>query len=256
MVEPIVELLAYTPNPERVVAVAARRSYSGRSAKELWDELGDEEVLELLDRVIRQRHLSVLEHVYFTFAVEGVSRALSHQLVRHRIASYTQQSQQRANERHFEFVVPPEIEDDPVLALEFEETMNNLGRVYQRMLDKGVGKGLARYVLPNACTTKLIMTMNARSLFNLIAQRTCGVEEWEFRVVAAKIHEILMMVSPNIFKHAGPPCITDLICYEGERGEKCGRYKVIPGAVLRDGFHEDARDESHKIIRESRTMKR
>ena len=250
MAEPTVELLAYTPDPERVVAVAARRSYSRRPSKELWDELGDQEVLELLDRVIRRRHLSVLEHVYFTFAVEGVSRALSHQLVRHRIASYTQQSQQRASEQHFEFVVPPEIEDDPVLVREFQETMNNLGTLYQRMLDKGVRKGLARYVLPNACTTKLIMTMNARSLFNLISQRSCGVEEWEFRTVATKIHKALMTVAPKIFKYAGPPCVTELVCYEGENGERCGRYRMIPGAVLRDGFRKTAGDE---LLKHSKT---
>jgi len=250
MAEPTVELLAYSPDPERVVAVAARRSYSRHPAKELWDELGDEEVSELLYRVIRQRHLSVLEHVHFTFAVEGVSRALSHQLVRHRIASYTQQSQQRASEQHFEFVVPPEIEDDPVLVREFQETMNNLGTAYQRMLDKGVKKGLARYVLPNACTTKLIMTMNARSLFNLISQRICGVEEWEFRTVATKIHEVLMTVAPNIFKYAGPPCVTELVCYEGENGERCGRYRMIPGAVLRNGFRKTTGDE---LLKHSKT---
>lgn len=250
MAEPTVQLLAYTPEPERVVTMAARRSYSRRPAKELWDELSDQEVLQLVDRVIRQRHLSVLEHVNFTFAIEGISRALSHQLVRHRIASYSQQSQQRASEQHFEFVVPPEIEDDPVLVQEFEETMNNLGRVYQRMLDRGVRKGLARYVLPNACTTKLIMTMNARSLFNLISQRTCGVEEWEFRTVATKIREVLMTIAPNIFKHAGPPCVTDLVCYEGEKGEKCGRYKMIPGAVLRDGYRKMPTIELQELMKQ------
>lgn len=256
MAEPTVELLAYTPDPERVVAVAARRSYSRRPAKELWDELGDQEVSELLGRVIRQRHLSVLEHASFTFAIEGVSRAVSHQLVRHRIASYTQQSQQRVSEQHLEFVVPSEIEDDPVLVREFEETMTNLKRVYQKMLDRGIRKGQARYILPNACKTKLIMTMNARSLFNVISQRACGVEEWELRALATKIHEVLMIIAPNIFKYAGPPCVTELVCYEGQKGEKCGRYKMIPGAVLRDGFHRNARDELDKILRESSTRKR
>ena len=132
MTELIVELLAYTPNPEKVVAIAAKRSYSKRPARKLWEELSSQEVSELLDKVIRQRHLSILEHINFTLAIEGVSRVLSHQLVRHRIASYTQQSQQRTNEQDFTFVVPPEIGDDPLLFREFEETMNNLGKVYKK----------------------------------------------------------------------------------------------------------------------------
>ena len=201
----------------------------------MWDEMSDVEVSALLDRVISHRHLSVLEHANFTFAIEGISRAVSHQLVRHRIASYTQQSQQRVNEHDFDFIVPPEIQSNPALFREFEKKMNDLGEFYRRALQRGVTKAQARYVLPNACATRIIMTMNARSLFNLISQRACGVEAWEFRALAIKMHMILLTVAPNIFKYAGPKCITDLVCSEGKKGEKCGLYKIIPGAVLCDG---------------------
>lgn len=237
--EPTVELLAYTPNPERLVAVAARRSYDKRSTTRIWEEMTDAEVARLLHRVIRHGHTSVLEHINFTFAIEGISRALSHQLVRHRMASYTQQSQQRANDRDTAFIVPPEIERNSELANEFQDKVKALAEFYTRAIEAGIPKGQARYILPNACVTRIIMTMNARSLFNLISQRTCGVEEWEFRTLAYKIHQILLEVAPNIFIHAGQRCVTDLVCLEGKKGEKCGFYKNIPGAVLRDGFHSD-----------------
>ena len=241
--EPVIELLTYTPEPERLVAVAARRSYDKRSAMQIWEEMTDAEVARLLYRVIRHGHTSVLEHINFTFAIEGVSRALSHQLVRHRMASYTQQSQQRSNERDFDFTVPPEIRKNSELAKEFQEKVKALAEFYTRAIETGIPKGQARYILPNACVTRIIMTMNARSLFNLISQRTCGVEEWEFRMVASKIHQLLLEVAPNIFSHAGPRCITDLVCLEGKKGEKCGLYKNIPGAVLRDGFYRKSKDD-------------
>lgn len=245
--EPTVELLAYTPSPERLVAAAARRSYDKRSTMQIWAEMTDEEVTQLLDRVIRHGHTSVLEHINFTFAIEGISRALSHQLVRHRIASYSQRSQQRANERGFTFIVPPEIRKNAELTKEFQEKLKALAEFYTRAIESGIPKGQARYILPNACTTQIIMTMNARSLFNLISQRTCGVEEWEFRTVATRIHDILLTVAPGIFKYAGPMCVTDLVCLEGESGERCGRYKTIQGAVLRNGFHRKTKDELHKM---------
>ncbi len=235
--EPIVELLAYTPQPERLVAVVSRRSYDKRSAVEIWEGMTNAEVSQLIDRVIRHGHLSVLEHINFTFAIENVSRALSHQLVRHRMASYSQQSQQRADQRNFDFTMPPEIEQNADLAKEFQDKVRALTDFYVRAVDSGVPKGQARYILPNACATRIIMTMNARSLFNLISQRTCGIEEWEFRTVAFKMHQVLLEVAPNIFSHAGSRCVVDLVCLEGKKGEKCGLYKSIPGAVLRDGFN-------------------
>jgi thymidylate synthase (FAD) len=237
--EPIIELLTHTPEPERLVAVAAKRSYDKRSAMQIWEEMTDAEVARLLHRVIRHGHTSVLEHISFTFAIEGISRSLSHQLVRHRMGSYTQQSQQRSDQRGFAFTVPPEIRKNSELAIEFQEKVKALAEFYTRAIETGVPKGQARYILPNACVTRIIMTMNARSLFNLISQRTCGAEEWEFRMVASKIHRILLEVAPNIFSHAGPRCVVDLVCLEGEKGKKCGFYRNIPGAVLRDGFHID-----------------
>lgn len=236
MMEPVIELLTYTPEPERLVAVAARRSYDKRSAMQIWEQMTDAEVARLLHQVIRHGHTSVLEHINFTFAIEGISRALSHQLVRHRIASYTQQSQQRIDERDFAFTVPPEIRKNSELAKEFQEKVKALAEFYNRAIETGIPRGQARYILPNACATRIIMTMNARSLFNLISQRTCGIEEWEFRMVASKLHQILLGLAPNIFSHAGPRCVVDLVCLEGKKGEKCGLYKNIVGAVLRDGF--------------------
>ncbi|GAJ14208.1 unnamed protein product, partial [marine sediment metagenome] len=169
---------------------------------------------------------------------------------RHRVASYSQMSQQRTDERDFVFTIPPEIEKNGELAEEFREKVEALAGFYAKVVDKGIPKGQARYILPNACTTQVIMTMNARSLFNLIAQRTCGVEEWEFRMIATRIHQALLVVAPSIFRHAGPRCVTDLVCLEGKKGEMCGRYKSIPGAVLRDGFYRKTKDhlQSMRVI--------
>lgn len=252
MIEPVVELLTYTPEPEKLVAVAARRSYDKCSAAEMWEEITDEEVVRMLQQVIRHGHMSVLEHINFTFAIEGVSRVLSHQLVRHRVASYTQQSQQRSNESDFTFTIPPQIRENSKLSIEFQEKMKALAEFYTRVIETGIPKGQARYILPNACVTRIIMTMNARSLFNLISQRTCGVEEWEFRIVASKIHQVLLGVAPNIFRYAGPRCVTDLVCLEGKKGEKCGLYKEIPGAVLRDGFDGKIENELPTRVLENR----
>lgn len=245
---PVVELLTYTPEPEKLVAVAARRSYDKRPAKRIWEEMNDAEVSRLLDEVISHGHLSVLEHANFTFAIEGISRVLSHQLVRHRIASYTQQSQQRASEQDFDFIVPPAIRGDLALCREFQEKMSDLADFYRKALDRGITKGQARYALPNACTTRVIMTINARSLFNLISQRACGVEEWEFRALAIKMHMILLTVAPNLFKYTGPKCVMDLVCPEGEKGQKCGLYKIIPGAVLHNGHRKDVALRSYKNL--------
>jgi len=246
---PLVELLTYTPEPEKLIAVAARRSYDKRPAKQIWEEMNDVEVSRLLDRVIGHRHLSVLEHANFTFAIEGISRAVSHQLVRHRIASYTQQSQQRASEGDFDYIIPPAIQSDAALCQEFQEKMSDMVDFYRKALKKDIQRGQARYSLPNACMTRVIMTMNARSWFNLISQRACGVEEWEFRALAIKMHMVLLTIAPNIFKYAGPKCITDLVCCEGEKGQKCGLYKVIPGAVLRNGHQKMATIDLEGLIK-------
>ena len=176
-------------------------------------------------------HHSVLEHASFTFAISGISRVVSHQLVRHRIASYSQLSQQKSDASELEFVVPPDIRRAGELTFEYAELMSRCQEFYKKLVDRGVSLGTARYALPSGFSTRIVMTMNARSLLNLIAQRECAAEEWEFRQLATAIRRELMGVAPRIFKHAGTECETHHVCPEGELGLNCGRLENT-GAIV------------------------
>ncbi|MFY9272344.1 MAG: FAD-dependent thymidylate synthase, partial [Thermacetogeniaceae bacterium] len=154
-----VELIAYTPDPEATAAAAARLCYSDKGAADLKQGLSREEITKLINKLISMGHLSPLEHVSFTFAIEGVSRALSHQLVRHRIASYSQKSQRYVDENNFAYVIPPSIAAEPEAAKIFKQMMADLQEAY-RSLSQMVPREDARYILPNAAETKLVCTMN------------------------------------------------------------------------------------------------
>jgi thymidylate synthase (FAD) len=217
-------LVNHTPDPEKTVACAARACFADQEYETINTDLKPEDVNRLIATVITKNHLSVLEHVCFTFAISGVSRVLTHQLVRHRIASYSQLSQQRADSSKIDFTVPPEIADQPQFADEYRELVARCQDLYGRLVRSGISRGSARYILPSSSNTKIVVTMNARSLFNLFAQRECGVEEWEFRKLALLLHTRLMSVAPNIFKFAGPPCKTQGLCPEKRDVHQCCGY--------------------------------
>jgi thymidylate synthase (FAD) len=219
-----IKLINHTENPEKTVAASARSCYVDKCYQSISEEINQEDIERIIMTVILKNHLSVLEHVNFTFSISGVSRVLTHQLVRHRIASYSQLSQQRTDSSEIEFTTPPEIKNNTEFVKEYEEVLRNCQELYKRFLRSGVSRGSARYVLPSSFNTKILATMNARSLFNLFEQRECQVEEWEFREVARLMHEELMKVSPMIFKYAGPPCQTHRVCPEGKYLSKCGGY--------------------------------
>ena len=160
-----VRLISYTPNPERVCAIAAALTHSKKKPDEI-EKMKDEDLLKILSHVIDLGHTSVVEHASFTFAISGVSRALTHQLVRHRIASYSQQSQRYVRFEDVSYVVPPSIENDESLRIEYEKFMERVWDEYKSLLSKGMPEEDARYVLPNAAKTNIIVTMNARSLLN------------------------------------------------------------------------------------------
>lgn len=220
-----VKLVGYTPNPEIAVATAARACIRNADYEAICAELEEKDVQRILRTVILKNHHSALEHASFTFAITGVSRVLTHQLVRHRIASHSQLSQQRTDSSRLQFTIPPEIQQYPELAEEYQRTMMHCQELYKRFVQYGIPRGSARYILPSGFNTRILTTMNARSLFNLLAQRECEVEEWEFYQVALLMHGELMRVAPGIFKFAGPPCETQGYCPEGEKGHKCPRYR-------------------------------
>ena len=163
----------------------------------------------------------LFEHASFTFALSGVSRSLSHQLVRHRIASYSQRSQRYINESSFAVVIPPTVEADPVAKDEFKRVIRQIREGYHRLTALGIPKEDARYLLPNACQTQLIMTMNARSLLHFMALRCCRRAQWEIREFAWKLRAEVMKVAPLLFWEAGPPCLVRGECPEGPMS--CGQ---------------------------------
>ena len=186
-----VELVRYTHDP--VVA-------AGRAGGVCYDKEEKEDYGKFIMGIVRSGHESVIEHVVFTFRIEGVSRACTHQLVRHRIASYSQRSQRYVDEGEFDYVVPPSIEGSEEAKREFEETMDFLIKKYEQLKDIGVTKEDARFVLPNACTTTIVVTMNARSLRNFLKVRMEKHAQWEIRVLAGKMYDLVQKVAPELFE--------------------------------------------------------
>lgn len=219
-----VKLINYSPNPEKTVAAAARLCYTSSGIETLLDKLDEQNTSDFLQKLVSMGHESPFEHVSFTFGIEGISRNLTHQLVRHRIASYSQKSQRYVNENKFPYVTPPSIAKNPEALKIYQQKMQELQAAYEELAEL-VPKEDARYVLPGACETKIIATFNARSLHNFFAHRCCRRAQWEIRTLANEMLRIVKTVAPNLFSKAGPTCITDGTCYEGELS--CGRVKNI-----------------------------
>ncbi len=221
---PSVCVLSHSPDPERTVALAARLCYSARGVEELHRDLSGEEVGKLLDKLLAMGHLSALEHAQFALGVEGISRACSHQLVRHRIASYSQQSQRYVRLREVCAVLPPALEERPPLAGEFRERLEELWEFYARMVDAGIEPEDARYILPNACETKIVVSMNARELLHFFSLRLCRRAQWEIRALALEMLRVVRPLAPRLFRSAGPGCVRGG-CPEGSYS--CGQAEEV-----------------------------
>lgn len=220
----LVQLLTSTPNPEQVVAAAARLCYSDASIEQLLDQQ-PEQAAKLLQKILELGHLSVLEHASFTFGIEGVSRACSHQLVRHRLASFSQQSQRYvAHDQPFAGIIPDSVSDRPELLARFEAHMQQTHALYRDMLDAGVPAEDARFVLPNAAATKLVMTMNARELRHFFVLRCCNRAQWEIRAMAKEMLKLARKAAPLLFADAGPGCLQGP-CPEGAM--TCGELRAV-----------------------------
>lgn len=211
-----VELIGYTKDAEQIVAAAIRQCYSPSGAKDLKKKIPPEKRAKLIRQVVSSDHTSTIEHVSFTFAIEGVSRVLTHELVRHRIASYSHQSQRYVSAENFQYIIPPTVKAKKEALKKFEQIITEDQKVYNQLLEIGIPKEDARFVIPNAIETKIVVTMNARSLFNFLKRRMCNRAQWEIRTLAYKMHALLMKVAPNIFQYAGSTCRTEKICWEGK----------------------------------------
>ena len=241
-------LLAHTPEPEKLVASAAKLCYSSSSIEELQQKQTEKSVQVFVTMLTEIGHESPLEHISFTFGIEGVSRPLMAQLTRHRIASYSVQSQRYVKNQEFTYILPPEIENIPEAKRRFLAAMEQSQAHYDKITgiliekhkkglmnlgtdEETAGKAAekmaiedARYVLPNACETKIICTFNARSLMNLFELRCCNRAQWEIRKLAIEMLKLVLTAAPNIFANAGPSCFKGP-CKEGKMC--CGKFKEV-----------------------------
>lgn len=255
-----VSLLAYTPEPEKIIAAAAKLCYSGSTIDGLLGGLTPEKTESFIEMLSEIGHESPIEHVSFTFGIEGISRAFLAQITRHRIASYSVQSQRYVRKDQFEYILPPEVEKTPGAREEFIRAMEEAQKSYDRIADllkerhreTFLAQGLsekeaarkaekqaiedARFVLPNACDTKMVVTMNARSLHNFFRHRCCGRAQWEIRAVADEMLRLVSEAAPTLFAHAGPPCLFGQ-CPEGRMS--CGKmtemrehYRKLKGQTI------------------------
>ena len=240
-----ITLLSYTPNPERVVAAAAKLCYAANAtASGLYEGLDDQKAADFVEMLASFGHESPIEHVSFTFGIEWVSRAFLAQITRHRIASFSVQSQRYVKKDGFAYITPPEVLDSPEALSVYEEAMradlaayNRLADILQekhcaallaegksekeakRMAEKKAIED-ARFVLPNACDTQMIITMNARSLYNFFRHRCCNRAQWEIRAAAEEMLRLVSEVAPTLFRNAGPSCYKKG-CSEGKMS--CGQ---------------------------------
>jgi thymidylate synthase (FAD) len=219
-VEPTVKLINYTKEPERVIAAAARLCYSERSGEDLFENLSDEEVKKLVKNILNLGHYSVLEHVSFTFSISGISRVTTHQLVRHRVGcSYSQRSQRYIKEDNFDYIIPPSIQERPELLEKYNETMESLNNLYEEFAQV-VPKEDARYLLPQAIESKIMVTYSLRALLHFIKLRTCRRAQWEIQTLAWKMLKEAKQVAPLLLENVGPACLNGN-CPEGKLS--CGR---------------------------------
>jgi len=217
-----IRLINYTKDPEKIVAQSARLCYSALGIEELREKLSDESIIKLVKKIMKLGHYSVLEHATFTFAIEGISRVTSHQLVRHRLASFSQQSQRyvKIDKEGFPYIVPKSIEKNKKLAKIYIDAIKKLDGIYQQLLDYNIEAEDARYILPQAVTTKIIITANARELLHIFKLRCCNRAQWEIRELAMNMLKEVKSIAPTIFENAGPPCVLGS-CPEGKLS--CGK---------------------------------
>ena len=210
-----VKMIAHTTDPVRVVAAAAKLCYSASSVGELFDGLDEESIGHLFSILRESGHISPFEHASFTYAVEGVSRVATHQLVRHRIASYSQRSQRYVSADGSGCVLPPAVENVEEARAIFEEFAKGASDAYERITALGVPKEDARFILPHGMETAIVITMNARELRHFFKLRLCRRAQWEIREVARRMLVLVFGVAKELFHSAGPSCLTGV----------CGEYR-------------------------------
>lgn len=259
----LVQLIAHTNDPEKTIAAAAKLCYSDAHIETLLDGLTPEKTTAFLQKLSDLGHASPIEHASFTFGIEGVSRTFLAQVTRHRIASFSVQSQRYVRLEDFRYVIPPEIACIPEAKAQFIRSMNDDAQKYLELVHtledahtaRFMAQGLpekaarakaskqanedARFVLPNACETKMVMTMNCRSLQNFFNLRCCNRAQWEIRAVADEMLRLVLPLAPHVFAYAGPRCLTGA-CPEahmccGKQAEVRQKYEQLKSEALKNG---------------------
>ena len=223
-----VKLIAHTPDPDLICAAVARTSRSNLTPAELLAKsAGDrEKAMKLLREIIKSGHISVTEHASFTFSISGVSRALTHELVRHRMASYTQQSQRYVRVSGEDaFLTPPTINASNKASKIFQSAISDIRKSYDELIKLGVPVEDARYILPNATKATIVVTMNCRELLHFFSLRCCDRAQWEIRELAELMAKECKKVAPVIFEKAGPSCVQLGACPEGSFS--CGKMQEM-----------------------------
>ncbi len=251
-----VELLQHTGEPEKIISAAAKLCYSSSGVEDILNGLDQAGIQKFLKMLMDLGHESPIEHVSFTFGIEGVSRSLLAQITRHRLASYSVKSQRYVKEGQFEFITPPAISADKKAHDLYLSSMQNAQKTYNELADmlsekyydayikEGVPEKKARnqaekkaiedarFVLPNACETKMIVTMNARSLMNFFHHRCCSRAQWEIQALANEMLRLVCQVAPTLFALAGPSCVSGP-CPEGKMS--CGKAMEMRKLYLAEG---------------------
>jgi len=212
-----VKLLRCTTDAELLCGAAALTSTRSGSPSEILQKMDSKTAKRIIKRVTGYGHTSVIEHASFTFSIEEVSRVMTHQLIRHRIASYTQQSQRYVTYDTLEnYVTPSSIANSAEAKRIFDETLEKLSQTYTKLLGLGIPKEDARFILPNAAKTNIIVTMNARELRHFSSLRCCTRAQWEIREAATEMLRQAKKIAPTLFRNAGPSCVELGYCPEGK----------------------------------------
>ncbi|MCT4592632.1 MAG: FAD-dependent thymidylate synthase [Candidatus Gracilibacteria bacterium] len=226
-----VHLIDHTSKPLKTIAAAINQCYSPKTGKELQEDIPTDKAKRLLSIVMSSGHLSTVEHASFTFSISGVSRVTEVQLVRHRMASYSIKSG-RYNKTHTDYVIPPVIKNNPKAQEIIERYNQNLDQTINDLKELGFKSEDVRFFTPQGTKTNIVLTMNARELLHFFEKRLCTRAQWEIRMLAVKMLEVVKPICPEIFEHAGPSCETQKICWEGDMN--CGKWKAIEGAELKN----------------------
>jgi len=220
--KPVVHLISRPENMLKTVYTAARTCYSADMPINIYNSSDDEEkMLKLIERVVGSGHYSVIEHIQVTFAISNVSRACTHQLVRHRHMSFSQKSQRYVKEKgQFDFIIPPTIDRDPELKAKFVDFMDEISKKYLEFTEAGIPAEDARAVLPNACATSIVASLNLREMIHIANLRLCSRAQYEIRMMVKAMCDELINVEPWLKPYLVPKCESLGFCDEDK---SCGR---------------------------------